>query len=69
MKTTNPRLDEAFNSITDCFTAADGGAEFVHLQSFIEEFDRRHAAGDAAAGKVIEVVYQFARLIQVAQVP
>jgi len=66
MKTTNPKLDEAFNEITDCFTGADGGGEFVRLQCFLEEFEKRAAAGDEAADKVLGAVYQFARLIRVA---
>ena len=66
MKTTNPRLDEAFHSILDCFTGTDGGARFMHLQCFIEEFDRRAANGDKAAAQITEVVYQFDRLIQIA---
>ena len=66
MKTTNPILDKAFNAITDCFTGADGGGEFIRLQVLIEEFDRRAVNGDEAADKILCVVYQFARLIKVA---
>lgn len=66
MKTTNPKLDEAFNAITDCFTGADGGLEFIRLQSLLEEMEKRANAGDQAADKVLCAVYQMARLIQVA---
>lgn len=66
MKTTNPKLDEAFNAITDCFTGCDGGCEFIRLQVLIEEMERRAAEGDEAADKILVVVYQFHRLIKVA---
>ena len=66
MKTTNPMLDKAFNEILDCFTGADGGSSFMHLQGFLEEFEKRAANGDEAADKLLTVVYQFARLIKVA---
>ena len=66
MKTTNPKLDKDFEAIVDCFTGADGGGEFIRLQCFLEEFEKRAAAGDEAADKLLTVVYQFARLIKVA---
>ena len=66
MKTTNPKLDKDFEAITDCFTGADGGLEFIRLQSLLEEMEKRANAGDEAADKVLGAVYQMARLIQVA---
>ncbi len=66
MKTTNPKLDEAFNAITDCFTGADGGGEFIRLQCLIEDLEKRANSGDEAADKVLSVIYQMARLIKVA---
>jgi hypothetical protein len=66
MKTTNPKLDSDFEAIVDCFTCTDGGAEFVQLQSLLEEMEKRANNGDEAADKVLGVVYQMARLIKVA---
>lgn len=66
MKTTNPKLDKDFETIVDCISGADGGGEFVRLQGLIEEMEKRANAGDQAADKVLGAVYQFARLIRVA---
>ena len=66
MKTTNPKLDKDFEAIVDCFTGADGGLEFIRLQSLLEEMEKRANAGDQAADKVLGAVYQMARLIKVA---
>jgi hypothetical protein len=66
MKTTNPKLDNDFETITDCFTGADGGVSFVRLQSLLEEMEKRANAGDMVADKVLGTIYQMARLIQVA---
>lgn len=66
VKTNNPKLDEAFNEIMDCFTGADGGVEFTNLKWFLEEFDKRAKSGDLAATKILEVVYQFHKLIKIA---
>jgi hypothetical protein len=66
MKTTNQKLDQDFGAIVDCFTCADGGLEFIRLQSLLEEMEKRANAGDQAADKVLGAVYQMARLIKVA---
>jgi hypothetical protein len=66
MKTTNPKLDKDFGAIVDCISGSDGGVSFVRLQGLIEEMERRANAGDVAADKVLGAVYQFARLIEVA---
>ena len=47
-------------------TGADGGLEFIRLQSLLEEMEKRANAGDDAADKVLGAVYQMARLIHVA---
>ena len=66
MKTTNPKLDKDFETIVDCITCADGGGEFIRLQSLLAEMERQANAGDQDAEKVLGAVYQFARLIKVA---
>lgn len=61
-----PKTEAAFTNLLDTFTGADGGGRFVFLRSFVETLDAKAAAGDEAAKQVIEVVFQFSRLINLA---
>ncbi len=63
---TDPKLQAQMIVIMDCFTGADGGTGFIKFQSFIEEMDQRSKAGDVDAAKIVAVMSQFARLIQLA---
>jgi len=57
---------QAFQQILDTFSGADGGISFVLLKTLVEELDQRAESGDQAAQRIVEVVYQFARLINLA---
>lgn len=67
MKTTNPQLDNAFHNILSCFGGEDGGIAFAKLQSLLISFEDKANMGDDAADKVLQVVIQFSRLIDVAK--
>jgi len=58
---------DALDNIVDCFSCADGGIHFMSVTQLIEEFDKRAEDGDKAAERLIEVVYQFNRLINVTE--
>ena len=43
-----------------------GGTSFIKLRVFLESMVERESEGDKQAGKVIEVVERFNRLIEIA---
>lgn len=51
--------------ITDVFTGADGGVDFVKLRCALEDLEVRADCGDAAAREVIQIAVRFRRLIDV----
>jgi hypothetical protein len=51
-------------NLTDVFTGADGGVDFVKVREFIYEMARRADLGDADALKVLGVMYSFERLVE-----
>lgn len=57
---------KAFDKITDCFSCADGGLQFVKMKSLIEEMARQADAGDEPARMVMDVMNKFAKLIDAA---
>lgn len=62
-----PETETTVHLILDTFSGADGGGDFADFRSLVEEMDRRAAGGDAAAEKILKVVTDFARLIEVAK--
>jgi hypothetical protein len=63
----NKELDDAFNNILDCFTGADGGGAFMDLKLLIEDLERQAIEdNDAAAAEVIQSVFRFNSLINIA---
>lgn len=61
-----PELKNAVNNITDVFTGADGGGNFVDFyHSFLPEFERRALNGDKASEEIIRVVTRFSKLLEV----
>jgi len=54
---------DALDNIVDCFSCANGGIHFLSVIQLIEEFDQRAEDGDKAAEQIIDVIYQFNRLI------
>ena len=67
MKTKNSKLDKAFYEILDCFSGADGGGAFIDLQNLIECLEKQSRHGDESAEKILKVVFQFSRLIEIAK--
>lgn len=57
---------KAWRNVIDTFTGADGGVRFVRVMGLIEGFDKA-ADKDADAQKVIEILWRFSKLIDVAQ--
>lgn len=58
-------LKIAMQRILDMASGAD--TSYVPLRWMLEEMDKRAAAGDKEAQKVIDIVIHFARLIDVAE--
>lgn len=63
----NPATKKAFQNITDCFTGIDGCERFVIFRSFVYSIDDQAEKGDVASKKIIEMVKQFSKMIDVAQ--
>lgn len=61
-----PELKATMEAIVDCIACGDGGMQFVQLHHCLEQLAEQEAAGDNAAGQVLDVVRKFHRLIQVA---
>lgn len=55
----------AMDNILDTFTGADGGIKFVKLRSALDAFEIKAGTGDKASEKILEVVTNFSRLIDV----
>ena len=62
-----PETKKKVDSITDCFSGADGGVEFAKFLSLVTEMDQQAAEGDAAAEEILQIVRNFHFLIRVAQ--
>ena len=55
----------ALDRITDIFTGVDGGISFSKFKELLEELDNQAVSGDSAAKEILEIVYQFDRLISI----
>jgi hypothetical protein len=61
------KLQEQFDNIMDTFGATDGGIKFIKLRQLLEELERRSdEEADQIAEKLIQIVGQFSRMIDVA---
>lgn len=61
-------IQKHFDNILDTFGGADGGSRFCHLKFFLEELDRRVVMdGDVNAGRIIELMVKFSKLIDISQ--
>lgn len=58
---------KAFENILDTITCGDGGERFLKFRLFIREFDKRAADGDKEAEKIVDLIRQFSKLIDIAQ--
>lgn len=61
------QTEQSFRNILDTFSGADGGGKFVFFRSFVIDFDKRAEECDAAAQKIIDIILQFSRMIDVAE--
>jgi hypothetical protein len=52
--------------ILDTFSGTDGGIRFIKLRFFLESLERDAKAGDSDAERILEIVRQFDRLIDIA---
>jgi hypothetical protein len=62
------KTKEMFMNILDTMSGADGGTRLVMFRGLLEEMDRRAASGDQSAERIILLVEQFSRLLDVAQI-
>lgn len=58
---------QALDYILDCFSGADGGVSYAYFQAMLNNLDQQAEAGDEKAQKVILILHQFAKMIEVAQ--
>ena len=57
----------ALDNILDTMTGSDGCIKFLFYTNFIKAMDKRAKEGDKDAEKIIEIIIQFSRLIDVSQ--
>ena len=63
-----PKIKEIVQDILDVFTGADGGADYIHFISFMEDMCNRYLDNDdKAAGEILNVVVRFHCLLKVAK--
>ena len=60
-----PEVQRAWDNFIDVFACADGGVDLIKLRSFIDQYDRL-ADSDRSAGQIIDVIYKFNRLVEIA---
>lgn len=60
-------LAKTIDNIVDVFTGADGGVDFVKFRILIACLDKQKANGDLAAKKILNVVFQFSQLLNIAK--
>jgi len=56
----------ALNNIIDVFTGIDGCEKYIRLRMLIETLEAKQAAGDEASEKIINIIHNFNRLINLA---
>ena len=60
------KTEKSFRDLMDTFSGTDGGVRFVRFRIFVEQVDARASAGDLAADKVIEILHQMHRMLDLA---
>ena len=61
------RTKAAFDDILDTMGGADGGLRFASYMMLIRSLDDQAAAGDVASEALLEVMFRFKKLIDVAE--
>ncbi len=61
------RTKAAFDDILDTMTGADGGIRFASYMMLMRTLDDQAAAGDVASEALLEVMFRFKKLIDVAE--
>lgn len=59
------KTQKALDNILDCFSGVDGGGRFCRLKWFLEDLESRQET-EAGADEILEVMFRFSRLINVA---
>ena len=59
------KTKEYLDNVLDCFGGADGGVSFVKFRYAVEDLEKQAMGGDVSAKRIIEVVRQFSKLINV----
>jgi hypothetical protein len=61
------RVKKSLDNILDTFGGVDGGISFVQLKTLVEQLASRAETGDESAAEVLNVMFRFERLIEVAK--
>jgi hypothetical protein len=65
MKFQTQQLTDDMNLILDVFVGADGGVDYIKLRSALISFEQRAMEGDESSKQIIQIVRNFAKLIEV----
>ena len=64
---TRKATTESLLNILDTFAGSDGGVRFVKFRGMIDTLDIQAKSGDESAQKIIDIMHQFSRMIDLAQ--
>ena len=59
-------VKEACDNILSTFGGEDGGISFTNFYRLVEQMDEKYQNGDEAAKKLLDVIIQFNKFIEVA---
>lgn len=61
----SPQLENHIVNILDTFSGADNGAKFYKFRLGIEYIEKQYLKGDVSARKLIKMVTDFSKLLDV----
>lgn len=62
-----PATQKAFTDIIEAFSSAN--MEFFNLMALLRQMDKQAAEGDKGAEQILDIMFKFHKLIQVANKP
>jgi hypothetical protein len=65
LESCRPATRAAIVEIMNTFTGADGGLKYVQFCSLLETLDRQAAAGDVSSERLVAMVTDFERLLNI----
>ena len=63
------QFNKEFNNITDILSGDEGGVPFVKARTFLLSMAEQADNGDAGARQVLDIVYKFSKLLNLASNP